>query len=128
VSGEWKWYWRRKKKRDRRQQSFSFLSRPSRQIPRAVRASLPKVCEVEGCGRPARAAHHMCPVRLAYRTEGVDPHDPRNILAVCVGCNNGAKLGERRLASGDRHGFLEHMRKRNFPMERVLKALALYGW
>lgn len=126
-AAKWQPYWRRKKKKDRRQQSFSFLERPKKAIPAATRRQIAAICEVEGCEKPRQAADHICPIRLAAQSEG-DPHDLRNLMAVCVSHNNSKKRAELMLAAGNRLGFLEYLRMRNWPMDRVLAALALYGW
>lgn len=123
----WAPYWRKKKKRDRRQQSFSFLERPKKAIPAATRRAISTTCEVANCGKPRKAIDHLCPIRLAAQSEA-DPHDLRNLLGVCVGHNNSKKRAELMLAAGNRLGFLEYLRMRNWPMERVESALAIYGW
>ena len=128
VDKKWRPYWRKKRKRDRRQQSFSFLERPKKAIPAAVRRALATHCEVEGCEKPRQAADHICPIRLAAGMAGSDPHDPRNLMAVCVSHNNSKKRAELMLAAGNKIGFLEYLRTRNWPMDRVESALALYRW
>lgn len=104
------------------------MKRPTRAIPKAVRKALPTICEVEGCGKKAQAAHHIVPARLADQNKKLGPHDPRNLLSVCISHNNAAVKGEKMLAAGNGLGFLQHMNKLHFPMERVRAALELYGW
>lgn len=124
---QWSPFWRKKRKKDRRQTDFSFLDRPTRAIPKATQAALPTLCEVNGCDKPKQAADHICPARLAAQGE-VDPHDLRNLMAICVSHNNSKKKAERMLAAGNKLGFLQYLRTRGWPMERVEAALQLYGW
>jgi 5-methylcytosine-specific restriction endonuclease McrA len=124
---QWKPYWRKKRKRDRRQISFSFLERPKKAIPAATRREMPSHCEIAGCEKPRQAADHICPVRLAAQSER-DPHNIENLMAVCVSHNNMKKKAERYLAAGNRLAFLDYLRMRGWPMERVTSALALFGW
>jgi 5-methylcytosine-specific restriction endonuclease McrA len=124
---QWKPFWRKKRKRDRRQTSFSFLERPKKAIPAATRREMPLHCEIAGCEKPRQAADHICPIRLAAQSEK-DPHDRRNLMSVCVSHNNMKKKAELYLAAGNRLSFLEYLRMRGWPMERVTSALALFGW
>lgn len=128
MPSAWRPYWRKKRKKDKRQVQFSFLNRPTRAIPRARIADLPELCEVLECGKKREAADHICPVRLAAQTKDTDPHDSKNLMAVCVSHNNTKKKAERMLAAGNRLGFNEYLRSRGWPMERVAEALSLYGW
>jgi 5-methylcytosine-specific restriction endonuclease McrA len=125
---QWRPYWKKKRKKDRRQLKFSYLERPKKAIPAAARRALPNQCEVEGCEKPREAADHVCPIRLAAGLVGSDPHDPRNLMAICVSHNNSKKRAELMLAAGNKLGFLEYLRVRNWPMSKVEEALRLYGW
>ena len=128
MSGAWRPYWRKKRRKDKRQVSFSFIERPTRAIPKAARATLPRMCEIGDCDRKAAAADHVCPLRLAAQSELQDPHDRRNLMSVCVHHNNTKKKAERMLAAGNKLGFLQYLRERGWPMDRVEAALAIYGW
>ncbi len=86
------------------------------------------MCEIFDCGKKREAADHICPVRLAAQTEGTDPHDRRNLMAVCCSHNNTKKKAERMLAAGNRLGFDQYLRERGWPMEQVEAALRIYRW
>lgn len=50
------------------------------------------------------------------------------MMALCVHHNNTKKKAERMLAAGNKLGFMQYLRERNWPMERLEAALAIYGW
>lgn len=128
----WRPYWKKKRPKDRRQTSFSFIERPKRAIPVARRRQLMREkntpCAIYFCEKPAAALDHVCPVRLAALCPTEDPHDERNLMPVCVSHNNTKKKAERMLAAGNKLGFLQYLRERNWPMDTVDTALKLYGW
>ena len=58
----------------------------------------------------------------------MDPHDRRNLMAVCVHHNNVKKKAERMLAAGNKLGFMEYLRVRGWPVFHVEQTLDLFGW
>ncbi len=72
--------------------------------------------------------HHIIPESFLCRfAPGADPHVPVNLMCVCKSCHGNVLSIEAKLFRGDKLGFLQGLRERNWPMDRILAALAFYG-
>lgn len=95
--------------------------------------ALKRNCEVLSCGvdfkSSGRRAHvdHIVPAGLIRKLRAGDPDNRENLQCICS-TDHGYKLqADHRLCLGDKLGFLQILREHNFDMERVERALAVYG-
>ena len=56
-----------------------------------------------------------------------DAEDERNLLPVCSKCHGSKRRSEIKLEKADVLGFLSELNRLKYPMDRVKKALRLYG-
>jgi HNH endonuclease len=90
-------------------------------------------CEVESCGVDfkqvgiSRHVDHIVPVRLIRRLKVGNPDRRENLQCICGSCHGCKLQADHRLCLGDKLGYLEILRTHHFDLERVERALALYG-
>lgn len=96
-------------------------------------AALQGSCEVESCradfkqSGARRHVDHIVPARLIRRLRAGNPDRRENLQCIC-GTDHGYKLqADHKLCLGDRLGYLQILREHHFDMERVDRALKLYG-
>jgi endogenous inhibitor of DNA gyrase (YacG/DUF329 family) len=86
----------------------------------------------QGCGavpNERASIDHIVPFRLTVvyaQTDGLDPNDPRNLIALCRSCHGKKTQAENKLLAGDLIGFLSAIRS-FLPIGRVEAALDLWG-
>jgi hypothetical protein len=75
----------------------------------------------------SRHVDHIVPARLIRRLKAGGPDRRENLQCIC-GTRHGYKLqADHKLCLGDKLGYLEILRTRNFDLARVERALVLYG-
>jgi len=62
--------------------------------------------------------HHLLGRRFLNHN-GIFEHSLANLLSVCNFCHGRAKVAEDRLAVADLAGFMEEMRRINFPLRKI---------
>lgn len=97
-------------------------------IPANGPLAIPERCKRVLVYRFGGAVDHIVPERLIleFRPQ-MNPHDPRNLMTLAAKCHGIKTHADAKLCRADRLGFLEMLRKERWPMERVEKALAIYG-
>jgi hypothetical protein len=90
-------------------------------------------CEVESCAEDfdqagvRRHVDHIVPARLIRRLKLGNPDRQENLQSLCGSCHGCKLQADHKLCLGDKLGYLEILRRHGFKMERVERALALYG-
>ncbi len=90
-------------------------------------------CEVESCGKDLtqpgvrRHVDHIVPARLIRRLKLGNADRRENLQSLCGTCHGYKLQADHKLCMGDKLGYLEILRRHGFNMERVDRALALYG-
>jgi hypothetical protein len=123
-----------------KQVSWSKLNRkwpgrsPSRRQWRKLRVlGVRSKCENESCGKDfnqasvRRHVDHIVPARLIRRLKLGNPDRPENLQSLCGTCHGCKLQADHKLCLGDKLAYLEILRQHGFNMERVDRALALYG-
>lgn len=109
--------------------------------PAAYRAASRKRCRVCGVrygkmvfdkGRfevwtAAQHIHHLIPRRF-LEEHGINPHKVEGLFSVCQQCHGKAKAPEDRLFQGDVLGFLQGMKRANFPVEKIVTFAVRMGF
>lgn len=67
------------------------------------------------------------PLRLIRKLRAGNPDRPENLECICSTCHGYKLQADHTLCLGDKLGYLEILRTRNFDLPRVERALALYG-
>jgi hypothetical protein len=109
-------------------------ARPWRNGWKRHRVSAPQAkCEVEYCDADfkqvgaRRHVDHIVPARLIRRLRAGNPDCRENLQCIC-GTDHGYKLqADHKLCLGAKLGYLQILREHHFDMERVARALKLYG-
>jgi hypothetical protein len=66
---------------------------------------------------------HIIPARIVF-SHGVDPHDERNLMWLCQDLHGWKKAAEEQLkGKGGNYGFVQLLREKNWPTERLIEAL-----
>src|SRR5467141_1932284 len=74
-----------------------------------------------------RHLDHLVPARLIRKLRAGNPDLRENLQCIC-GTDHGYKLqADHKLCLGDKPGYLQILREHHFDMERVERALQLYG-
>ena len=90
-------------------------------------------CEIESCkvnfkiSGVKRHIDHIVPARLIRKLNLGNPDRPENLECICGICHGYKLEADHKLCLGDRVGYLEVLRIHNFDLERVKRALDLYG-
>jgi hypothetical protein len=90
-------------------------------------------CEIEACGtdfkqsRRRRHVDHIVPARLIQRLKLGNPHVRDNLQCICGTCHGYKLKADHKLCMGDKLGYMEILRTHHFDMDRVGRALSLYG-
>lgn len=90
-------------------------------------------CEVESCAvdfrqtGAKRHVDHIVPTRLIRRLRAGNPDRRENLQCICGTCHGYKLDADHKLCMGDRLGYLEILRMHSFDLQRVERALALYG-
>jgi len=108
--------------------------RPSRKDWRRHRIpALCANCEVDSCGIDfkksgvGRHVDHIVPARLIRRLKAGNPNRRENLQCICGTCHGYKLQADHKLCLGDKLGYLEILRAHNFGLDRVERALAIYG-
>ena len=108
--------------------------RPSRNGWKKHRVSaLRGKCEVESCGVDfkqsgvRRHVDHIVPARLIRRLKAGNPDLRENLQCICGTCHGYKLQADHKLCLGDKLGYLAILRAHNFDLDRVERALAIYG-
>jgi len=109
-------------------------SQPPRRKWRKRRVSaLRSKCEVESCGKDFRQAgvrrhvDHIVPARLIRKLKAGNPDRSENLQCICGTCHGYKLQADHKLCLGDKLGYLDILRTHGFDLQRVERALALYG-
>ena len=107
---------------------------PSRKGWRKQRVSaLRGKCEVESCGMDfkqvtgRRHVDHIVPARLIRRLKLGNPDRSDNLQCICGTCHGYKLQADHKLCLGDKLGCLQILRRHGFDLQRVDRALVLYG-
>lgn len=96
-------------------------------------AALRGTCEVQSCAVDFKQAgvrrhvDHIVPARLIRRLRAGSPDRRENLQCICGRCHGSKLQADHKLCLGDRVGYIDILRVHGFEMERIEKALALYG-
>jgi len=108
--------------------------RPSRNGWKKHRgAALRGRCELESCGvdfkqgSVRRHVDHIVPARLIRRLRAGNPDRRENLECICSTCHGYKLQADHKLCLGDKLGYLAILRAHNFDLNRVDRALAIYG-
>ncbi len=88
---------------------------------------------MESCGKDLtqpgvrRHVDHIVPARLIRRLKLGNADRRENLQSLCGTCHGYKLQADHKLCMGDKLGYLEILRRHGFNMERVDRALALYG-
>ncbi len=107
---------------------------PSRRQWRKLRIlGVQSNCENEACGKDfsqaglRRHVDHIVPARLIRRLKLGNPDLRENLQSLCGICHGCKLQADHKLCLADKLGYLEILRRLGFNMERVDRALVLYG-
>jgi len=107
---------------------------PSRKGWKKHRGSaLRGTCEVLSCGVDFKQAgvrrhvDHIVPARLIRRLRAGNPDRRENLECICGTCHGDKLQADHKLCMGDKLGYLEILRIRNFDLARIERALGIYG-
>jgi hypothetical protein len=79
--------------------------------------------------RETGVVDHIIPERIIRRfCSHADPHDPRNLVSVCVKCHGKKLRAERMLHAGNVLGFLQEVNRLGYDANAVNRAMHLYFW
>ncbi|MGH9735453.1 MAG: hypothetical protein ACRD8A_12795 [Candidatus Acidiferrales bacterium] len=96
-------------------------------IPANGLLAIPERCKRVLVYRFGGAVDHLVPERLILQFRpDMNPHHPLNLMTLAVRCHAIKTQADARLCRGDKLGFLDVLRKHDWPMERIEAALALY--
>ena len=108
--------------------------RPSRKNWRQHRMpALCANCEVTSCAidfkraKISRHVDHIVPARLVRRLKAGNPNRRENLQCICGTCHGYKLQADHKLCLGNKLGYLEILRAHNFDLDRVERALAIYG-
>jgi len=96
-------------------------------------AALKGCCEVPSCGAEfslagsRRHVDHIVPARLIRRLNLGNSGRRENLQCICGTCHGYKLQADHKLCLGDQLGYIEILRRHNFDMKRVDRALDLYG-
>jgi HNH endonuclease len=74
-----------------------------------------------------RHVDHIVPARLIRRLRAGNPNRRENLECICRTCHGYKLQADHKLCLGDKLGYIEILRSRNFDLARVERALSLYG-
>lgn len=75
---------------------------------------------------PVQHIHHLIPRRF-LEEHGINPHKVEGLFSVCQQCHGRAKAPEDRLFQGDVLGFLQGMKRANFPVGKIINFAVKIG-
>ena len=90
-------------------------------------------CEVPSCGMNfkqvgvRRHVDHIVPARLIRRLKAGNPDQRESLECICGTCHGYKLQADHKLCMGDRLGYVEMLRTHNFDLDRVERALTVYG-
>jgi hypothetical protein len=75
----------------------------------------------------SRHVDHIVPARLIQKLRTGNPDRRENLQCICGTCHGHKLQADHQLCLGNKLGYLEILRIHNFDLERVERALTLYG-